>query len=104
MNNVTEAQTEASKNNQSKIKILEKIPELRNIEAEKNAKIDEDALASFREENQRTGYIAEYCGEPLGEDDSHSFPPPPALPPPPPAPPALPRIVPYNTSFYGNMK
>ena len=59
MNNVTEAQTEASKNNQSKIKILEKIPELRNIEAEKNAILQSFKIARIRlEEEQNSAKTA----------------------------------------------
>lgn len=59
MNNVTEAQTEASKNNQSKIKILEKIPELRNIEAEKNAILQSFKIAKIRlEEEQNSAKTA----------------------------------------------
>ena len=60
------------------------------VVAERNAKKDKDALASFRQEMEQSGYVAEYCGEPLGQDNPNSNPPPPPHP----------RIVPYQTLFY----
>ena len=53
MNNVTEAKTEASKSNQSKIKILENIPALRNIEAEKNAILQSLKITRIRLEEEQ---------------------------------------------------
>ena len=53
MNNVTEAKTEASKSNQSKIKILENIPALRNIVAEKNAILQSLKITRIRLEEEQ---------------------------------------------------